>query len=131
MTYSLKLEVDGYELATLVQLAQMRVAGFLTKLAEAPHAGALPLWKRAEAALDLLAAFAHELPLGQDEQQTLKLALTQNALDELVDILEQGVARHQDENTLYVHNMRNLLDDVTTYRGAVGAVRKMHAEEQR
>lgn len=127
MTYSLKLEVDGYELATLVQLVRMRTFTLFTHHLSDRSPGRE---KRRMAAMDLLAAFTNELPLGRDEQQVLKLALTQDALDELVDILKRGVARHQDENTPYVHAMQNLLEDVTTYLRAVEAVRKMHTEEQ-
>lgn len=120
MTYNLKLEVDGYELATLLKLIQMRMDRLVTSLVGIPQQA-----ERTDAVLGLLARFIAELPLGADEGNTLKLLLSPAEQEELLDILETGVAQYEHENTPYAHAMTNMLDDITTYLAAAEAARKV------
>lgn len=116
MTYSLKLDVDGWQLATLVHYLVRRARACSTWAVAGSSS------RYMVDAFALLHAFVHELPLGHEEKNTLKLNLTTSELDELEDVLQSAVREQGHADDALTECLLYLAGSVRGYRQAVAAV---------
>lgn len=115
--YNLKIELDGFELATLIR-----------ELAGDVHDWTVMRRPEAPVTAALLEKFADYLPLGNTDAVVFKGFLPQDEMDELVKVLDRAVRRAADEADARSAAFRRLRDEVQAYLQAAEAAKQITKE---
>lgn len=115
MTYSLKLDIDGWELALLLEAVARASRTCFAMRGEGAYG---------KDVFDLQVALAELLPLGGEEMTTAKLNLSPGAIDQLRAVLKAQKTRTQGDDDDAAEAYARLLEYVDGYLEAVEDVRR-------